>query len=54
MSLDLGVDTTPAGSGSADAPVPITSERAGRLLEIIRAAYSELGFDEVPGMIRCF
>lgn len=45
MTFDLGIDTTPAGGGSADAPVPITSERTGHLLHAIHAAYNELGFD---------
>ena len=49
MSLALGVDTTPSGSGSVDAPVPITSERAGHLLDVIHHAYTELGLDTATG-----
>lgn len=46
LSLDLGVDTTPVGSGSQQAPVPVTSEKAGHLIDTIWYAYQKLGFDE--------
>lgn len=46
QSLDLGIDLTPAGTGSKQAPVPVTSERAGYLIEAITGAYTALGFDE--------
>ena len=45
MSLDLGVDTTPAGTGTHQAPVPVTSEKAGHLIDAITTAYRQLGFD---------
>lgn len=46
MSLDLGVDTTPAGTGTQQAPVPVTSEKAGHLIDTIQHAYRKLSFDE--------
>ena len=48
MSLDLGVDTTPAGTGTGtqQSPVPVTSEKAGHLIDAITTAYQQLGFDE--------
>lgn len=46
MTLDLGVDTSPAATGSQDAPVPVTSERAGYLIDAITTAYQVLGFDQ--------
>ena len=45
MTLDLGVDTSPAATGSQDAPVPVTAERAGYLIDAITTAYQALGFD---------
>lgn len=45
QTLDLGIDTTPAGTGAKSAPAPITSERAGHLIDAIHRAYAELGFD---------
>lgn len=46
MSLDLGVDTTPVSTGSVEAPVPVTGERAGHLIDAITGAYRLLGFDQ--------
>lgn len=47
--LDLGLDLTPVGTGSKMAPVPVTSERAGHLIDAITGAYNALGFDEATG-----
>lgn len=52
--LDLGIDTTPAGTGSESSPVPITSERAGHLIDAIHGAYAELGFDQATDNDRIF
>lgn len=46
MTLDLGVDTSPAATGSQDTPVPVTAERAGYLIDAITTAYQALGFDQ--------
>lgn len=46
ISLELDVDTTAAATGSAHAPVPVTSERAGHLIDAITRAYTDLSFDE--------
>lgn len=54
QSLDLGIDLTPAGTGSKQAPVPVTSERAGYLIEAITGAYTALGFDEAAEGDRVF
>ncbi|WP_042440057.1 IS1634 family transposase [Corynebacterium halotolerans] len=54
MSFDLGVDTTPAGTGSANAPVPVTSERAGHLIEAITSAYRVLRLDGAAGYDEVF
>lgn len=45
-ALDLGIDTTPAGTGSESSPVTITRERAGHLIDAIHGAFAELGFDQ--------
>ena len=46
MSLDLGVDTTPAGTGTPQTPVPVTGEQAGHLVDALHYAYRQLGFDK--------
>lgn len=45
MSLDLGVDITPAGTESADAPVPAIGERAGHLTDAFVGVYRLLRLD---------
>jgi len=48
LSLDLGLNadiTMPAGTGAHDNPIPITSERAGLLIDAIRGAYQHLKLD---------
>ena len=48
LGLDLGIDnevTMPAGTGAPDNPVPITSEKAGHLIDAIRGAYQQLKLD---------
>ena len=52
--LDLGIDLAPAGTGSKAAPVPVTSERAGHLVDSITSAYQALGFDEATGAEQVF
>lgn len=45
LGLDLGIGnevTMLAGTGAHDNPVPITSERAGHLIDAIRGAYQQL------------
>ena len=54
ITLDLGIDTTPSGSGSAQSPVPITSERAGHLIDAIHTAYTALGFDTATSSDQVF
>ncbi|MEW2018814.1 IS1634 family transposase [Rhodococcus sp. NPDC076796] len=54
QALDLGIDTTPAGTGSQESPLPVTSERAGYLIEAITGAYRALGFDEATEADRVF
>jgi hypothetical protein len=46
LTLDLGVDTTAAATGTQEAPVPVTAERAGYLIDAITTAYQALGFDQ--------
>lgn len=43
MSLDLGVDTTPAGTGTQQTPVPVIGEQAGHLVDALRARTPESG-----------
>lgn len=45
QSLDLGIDVTPAGTGSKQSPLAVTGERAGYLIDAITGAYRALGFD---------
>lgn len=45
LSLDLGVDITPAGTESTDAPVPTIGERAGYLIDAFVDAYRLLRLD---------
>ena len=48
LGLDLGISTEvtmPAGTGAHDNPVPITSEKAGHLIDAIRGAYQQLKLD---------
>lgn len=45
QALDLGIDTTPAGTGSTQSPLAVTGERAGYLIDAITGAYRTLGFD---------
>lgn len=52
--LDLGLDLTPVGTGSKTAPAPVTSERAGHLVDAITGAYAALGFDEATGADQVF
>lgn len=53
LALDLGgVDG--AGSGSLHNPVPITSERAGLLLDAIAGSFHQLGLDQATGGDRVF
>lgn len=52
--LDLGLDLTPVGTGSKQAPVPVTSERAGHLIDAIAGAYTALGFDRATDDDRVF
>lgn len=54
MTLDLGVDTTPAATGTTESPVPVTAERAGHLIDAITAAYRALGFDQATDGNRVF
>lgn len=49
ISLDLGIDTTPAGTGTHHDPVPVTSEKAGHLIDAIEHAYTTLGLDDAAG-----
>lgn len=54
QALDLGLDLTLVGTGSKAAPVPVTSERAGHLIDAISSAYAALGFDEATGTDQVF
>lgn len=47
-------DLTPAGTGSKLAPVPVTSERAGHLIDAITGAYTALGFDKATDADQAF
>ncbi|WP_425321658.1 IS1634 family transposase [Corynebacterium lizhenjunii] len=51
LCLDLGLDdrNAPAGSGSKDNPLPVSSQKAGVLLECIDSCYQRLGFDVATG-----
>ena len=54
MTLDLGVDTTAAATGTQEAPVPVTAERAGYLIDAITTAYQVLGFDQATNNDQVF
>lgn len=43
LDLGLGPAVAPAGIGTAEAPIPVSSERAGFLLDAIRGAFDSLG-----------
>lgn len=52
--LDLELDLAPVGTGSKMAPVPVTSERAGHLIDAITGALRALGFDEATSADQVF
>ncbi|MCK2200997.1 IS1634 family transposase [Corynebacterium callunae] len=56
MSLDLGLSDvkTPAGTGSADKPLPISAQRVGYLLDCIDTCYQRLGLDTATGKDEVF
>lgn len=49
QALDLGLELTPAATGSVVAPLPVTTERAGHLIDAVTGAYRLLGFDAATG-----
>lgn len=57
LSLDLCLNadiTMPAGTGAHDNPIPITSERAGLLINAIRGAYQHLKLDNATNHDQVF
>lgn len=46
MTLELGVDTTDIATGTDENPWPITSDKAGYLIDAIDTAYRAVGLEE--------
>nr|WP_244977360.1 IS1634 family transposase [Corynebacterium lizhenjunii] len=56
LALDLGLDqrARPSATGSKDNPLPVSSQKAGVLLDCIDACYQQLGLDVATGDNRVF